>query len=102
MKKLTKEQQVLLEKAIAKLNTFLKEKYNVEYDNAILCLIYKNIIHLNHCSIQNGLYLYADIVLKERKIYISRRKAEYDTINSIFSFDIFYIVSRPKVYSISF
>lgn len=102
MKKLTKEQQTLLEKAIAKLNTFLKEKYNVEYDNNILCLVYNDIIHLNHCSIQNGLYLYADIVLKERKIYISERKAEYDTINSIFSFDLFYIVSRPTVYSIVF
>ena len=102
MKKLTKEQQALLEKAIAKLNTFLKEKYNVEYDNAILCLVYNDIIHLNHCSIQNRLYLYADIVLKERKIYISERKAEYDKIKSIFKYDMFYIISRPTVYSIRF
>ena len=102
MNKLSKEQQALLEKAIAKLNTFLKEKHNVEYDNTILCLVYNDIIHLNHCSIQNGLYLYADIALTERKIYISERKAEYDTINSIFNFDLFYIVSGPKVYSIVF
>lgn len=102
MNKLSKEQQTLLEKAIAKLNTFLKEKYNVEYDNAILCLVYNDIIHLNHCSIQNKLYLYADIVLKERKIYISERKAEYDKIKSIFKYDLFYIVSGPNVYSIVF
>ena len=102
MKKLTKEQQALLEKAIGTLNTFLKEKYNVEYDNAILCLVYNDIIHLNHCSIQNKLYLYADIVLKDRRIYVSERKAEYDTIKSIFKYDFFYIVSGPSVYSIVF
>ena len=102
MNKLSKEQQALLEKAIAKLNTFLKEKYNVEYDNAILCFVYYDIVHLNHCSIQNKLYLYADIVLKERMIYISVRKAEHDKIKSIFKYDMFYIISRPTVYSISF
>ena len=102
MEKLSKKQQALLERAIAKLNTYLKEKYNVEYDNTILCLVYDDIIHLNHCSIQNKLYLYADIILKERKIYISERKAEYDTINSKFKFDLFYIVSGPTVYSIVF
>ena len=102
MNKLSKEQQALLEKAIAKLNTFLKEKYNVEYDNSILCLVYNDIVHLNHCSIQNKLYLYADIVLKERKIYISERKAKHDKIKSIFKYDMFYIISRPTNYSISF
>ena len=102
MKKFSKEQQALLERATAKLNTFLKEKYNVEYDNTIICLVYNDIIHLNHCSIQNGLYLYADIDLKERKIYIFKRKAEYDTIKSIFSFELFYIELKPIIYSIVF
>ena len=102
MKKLSKEQQALLEKAISTLNTFLKEKYNDEFVNKILCLVYNDIIHLNLCSIRNGLYLYTDIALKDRKIYISERKAEYDKINSIFDFDLFYIVSRPSVYSIVF
>ena len=102
MNKLSKTQQNLLEFALVKLYSFLKLKYNVDYTGNILCIVYDDIIHLNQCSCPNGVAWFADIVLKDRKIHISTREVERDTIYSKFDYDLFYMGSKPTIHTVSF
>ena len=102
MKKLTKEQQVLLEKAIAKLNTFLKEKYNVEYDNAILCLVYEDLVRITQCSTQEYIAWEVNIWLEERRIYIVTRKVEGDSVCPECDYTLLYMGSVPTTFTLDF
>lgn len=102
MKRLSKEQRALLECALDKLYSFLKEKYKVDYTGNILCMVYDNIVHLNQCSCPEGIAWFADIYLKERKIHLSTRKVERVTIYSKFNYELFYMGSKPTILTVSF
>ena len=102
MNKLSKTQLNLLEFALAKLYSHLKMKYNVDYTGNILCMVYDNIVHLNQCSCPEGIAWFADIYLKERKIHLSTRKVERDTIYSKFDYELFYMGSKPTIHTVSF
>lgn len=102
MKKLSKKQLSLYEHALDELYAFLKRKYNVEYKGNILCMVYEGIIHLNQCSCQEGVAWFADIVLDDRKIYISTRTVERETIYSEREYDLFYMSKGPKIHTIQF
>lgn len=102
MNKLSTEQQALLERAFDSLYSFLYAKYNVDYSGDILCMVYNDIIHLNQCSTPEGVAWFADIVLKDRKIYLSTRKVEREVIYSERDYDLFYMSKEPAIYTISF
>ena len=63
MKKLSKAQKMILERAIDKLNTFLKENNNNEYDDSLLFIVYNDIVRLQQCSIPNRIAWFADICI---------------------------------------
>lgn len=102
MNRLSKTQLNLLDFALDNLYSFLKRKYNVEYGGNILCMVYTDIVRLTQCSCPEGVAWFADIVLKERKIYISIREVERDTISSKFDYDLFYMGSEPTIHTVSF
>lgn len=102
MNKLSKTQLNLLEIALGKLYSHLKMKYNVDYSGNNLFCVYDDIIHLQQCSIPPGIAWFADIVLKERKIYFSIRKVERDTICSKRVYDLFYMGSKPTIHTLHF
>lgn len=102
MNRLNKTQLNLLNFALDKLYSFLKRKYNVDYRGNILFIVYNDIIRLNQCSFPEGVAWFADIVLKDRKIYLSIRKVERDIIYSKFDYDLFYMGSQPTIHTIEF
>lgn len=102
MNKLSTEQQALLERAFDSLYSFINAKYNVDYSGNILCMVYNDIIHLNQCSTPEGVAWFADIVLKDRKIYLSTRKVEREIIYSERDYDLFYMSSKPTIFTIHF
>lgn len=102
MKKLSKEQQALLECALDKLYSFLKKKYKVDYHGNILCIVYNDIVRLNQCSCYDNVAWFADIVLKDRKIYISTRKVEREDVYSEFDYELFYMSSIPIIHHVDF
>ncbi len=102
MNKLNKEQRAILESALDKLYTFLKGKYKVDYHSNIRCIVYNDIVHLYQCSCDDGVAWFADIVLKDRKIYISTRKVEREYVYSKFDYDLFYMSSTPIIHHVDF
>lgn len=105
MKNLSLIQQKLLECALEKLYAFLYTKYDVDYKGNIICMVYEDIVHLNQCSCPDRITWFADIVLKDRKIYISIREVERDKIYSINSeriYELFYMGSNPTLHTINF
>lgn len=102
MNRLSKTQLNLLDFALSKLYSHLKMKYNVDYDENNLFTVYDDIVRLQQCSIPPGIAWFADIVLKERKIYFTIRKVERDTIRSKFEYDLFYMSSNPTIHTLHF
>ena len=102
MKKLSKAQKMILERAIDKLTTFLKEKFNVECDDSLLLIVYNDIVRLQQCSIPNRIAWFADISIKERKIYIITRKVERELIYSLPSYSLYYMGSVPTTFTLDF
>lgn len=102
MNRLSKKQLNLLELALAKLYSFLKRKYSVVYTGNIMCAVYDDIVRFQQCSLPPGIAWFADIALKDRKIYISIQEVEHDTINSKFDYDLFYMGSKPTTYTLTF
>lgn len=102
MNRLSKTQLNLLDFALDKLYSHLKMKYNVEYTGNNIFGVYDDIIHVQQCSIPPAKAWSADIVLKDRKIYISIRDAERDTIFSRRDYDLIYMSSKPTIHTVSF
>lgn len=103
MNKLSKEQQTLLEHALEKLYTFLKEKYNVDYSGNINCRVYGQIIRLNQCSLQHYIAWEVNIWLKERRIYLITREFERKRISfSEGGYDLLYMSTNPKIFNLYF
>ena len=102
MKKLTKEQQALLESALEELYSYLKRKFGIEYSGNIKCMVYEGVILINQCSFPKGVAWFADIVLDDRKIYVSTSKAELETIYSKREYDLVYMTLEFKLHTISF
>lgn len=102
MNRLSKTQLNLLDFALDQLYSHLKMKYNVDYDGNNRFTVYGDIIHFRQCSIPPGIAWYADIVLKERKIYFTIRKVERETIRSKFDYDLFYMNSNYTTHSLHF
>ena len=102
MNRLSKTQLNLLDFALDQLYSFLKRKYSVVYDGNNQFGVYDDIIHIQQCSMSPGIAWFADIVLKDRKIYISIREVEHDTINSKRDYDLFYMGSKPTIHTVSF
>ena len=102
MKKLSKAQKMILERALDKLYTFLKEKFNVEYDGSVLFIVYDDIVRLQQCSIQNRVAWFTDISLKERKIYIITREVERELICSLPGYSLYYMGAEPRTFNLDF
>lgn len=93
---------MILERAIDKLNTFLKEKFNVENDDSLLFIVYNDIVRLQQCSIPNRIAWFADISIKERKIYIITREVKRELIYSLPSYSLYYMGSVPTTFTLDF
>ena len=102
MNRLSKTQLNILDCALDKLYSFLKTRFSVEYKGNIRFRVYDDFIHIQQCSLPPGIAWFADIVLKERQIYISIRDVEHDTINSKFDYELLYMGSKPTIITISF
>ena len=102
MNRLTKKQQALLESALDKLYTFIKEEYKEDYIGENVFAVYNDIIRVQQCSIPPGIAWFADIVLKDRKIYMSVRKAERDRIYSKRDYNLIYMSNDPTIHTIEF
>ena len=102
MKQFSKEQQTLLESALDKLYSFLKEQYKVNYSGCNTFSVYKRTVRVQQCSIPPGLAWYADIILEDRRMYLVVRKAEHYTICSERIYDLVYLGSRTKIHTICF
>ena len=102
MKKLSKNQQAVLECALDKLYTFLKEKFNVNYKGSIHCIVYDNLVKLNQGSIQDNISWEVNIWLYERRIHIVTRKVECHTINSKRKYDTFNMGAKTTTFNFNF
>lgn len=102
MNKLSKTRLNLLDFALDKLYSFLKRLYSVDYSGNNVFSVYDDIIHVQQCSIPPGKAWSADIVMKDRKIYISIREAERETIYSRRDYDLIYMSSKPTIHTVSF
>lgn len=102
MKRLTKKQQTLLECALDKLYTFIKEEYKEDYFGENVFAVYNDIIRVQQCSIPPGIAWFADIELKYRKIHMSIRTAERDKIYSKRDYNLIYMSNNPKIHTIDF
>ena len=102
MNRLSKTQLNLLDFALDILYTFLKMRYSADYSGNNIFSVYDDIIHVQQCKIPPGIAWSADIVLKDRKIYISIREAERDTICSRRDYDLIYMKSKPTIHTVSF
>ena len=100
MNKFSKEQQALLECALDKLYSFLKEKYKVDYHSNIRCVVYNDIVHIYQWSYDDNVAWFAFIMLKDKKINIFTRKVEY--VYSKFDYEVFYMSSTPIIHHIDF
>lgn len=102
MNKFSKDQKELLESALDKLYAFLKGKFNVDYHSSIRCIVYNDIVHLYQCSCEDRVAWFADIVMKDRKIYLSTREVEREYVYSKLDYDLFYMSTTPIIHHIDF
>lgn len=102
MNKLSKKQQAVLECALDKLYTFLREKSNVKYNGSILCIVFNGLISLNQASTQDHIAWSADINLKERKIYLITREVKRQLINSERVYNLFYMGEKTTHFTLDF
>ena len=103
MKRLSKTQLNLLECALDKLYTFLKEKFNVNYHGSVRCNVYYNLVKLHQCSPLEHVDWEVNIWLEERRIYIVTRKVEHKRISfSEGGYELHYMRSIPKTHTIYF
>lgn len=102
MKKLSKEQQALLECALEKLYSFLKKEYKVDYHSSIRCIMYNDIVRLFQCSCDDGVAWFADIGLQGRWIFLSTRNVEREYVYSKFDYDLFYMSDDTKIHTMVF
>lgn len=102
MNKLSKEQKAVLECALDKLYTYLKEKFNEDYKGNILCIVHDNLIKLHQCSLPNHIAWEVNIWLEERRIHIITREVDHDAIYSKRYYDLFYMGSKPTIHTVHF
>lgn len=102
MNRLSKVQQALLECALDKLYTFLKEKFNVNYKGSIHCIVYDNLVKLNQGSTQDYITWEVNIWLEERRIHIVTRKVECHTIYSKRKYNTINMGSVPTIFNLNF
>lgn len=102
MNRLSKTQLNLLDFALDKLYSFLKRNYSVDYNGKKLFSVYGDIVHLQQCSLPEGIAWCADIELENRKIHISTREVKRDEIYSKFDYSLFYMGPKPTIHTVSF
>ena len=102
MEKLNKTQQKLFEHALDNLYDFLKNMYKIDYNGDIKCMVCEGVIRVNQCSFPKGVAWFADIILDDKKIYVSTRKAELETIYSERIYDLIYMSNEPEIHTIDF
>lgn len=102
MKKLTKEQQTLLERALETLYTYIETKLHVEITHDYYCIVYRNTVRFFQCSIKNEIAWDVIINLKKRKIIIVTRKAEVEEIYSELNYELIYTGLQPTTYTLQF
>ena len=102
MNKLSKTQLYLLECALDKLYTFLKEKFNVNYHGSIHCNVYDYLVKLHQCSPLDNIGWEVNIWLEERRIYIVTRKVECHTIYSKREYNTINMDSVPTTFNLDF
>ena len=102
MNNLSKKQQAVLECALDKLYTFLREKFNVDYYGNNLFQVYGDVVCFTQCLLSERIVWFAKISLKNRKIFLSTREVEREIVYSKYNYSLFYIGSNLTMYDLDF
>ena len=102
MKKFSKEQRELLESALDKLYTFLKEKFDIRYRGNHMIYVYGNIIELKQYSLLNHIAWYAIIDFEQRTIHIETHEVERESFHSKHWYSLHYMSSQSQSFKLNF